>query len=118
MQLNKKDFVMKKMFYIACLFAFLGTPSVTRAAVAVEITETDYDSLKGNATVRLVSDGDGQAKIRVTNANGLTLLVYDVSGAPVKKVKVEGQDRVFELNLKKGCYIVKVGNVVRKISIG
>jgi len=30
---------------------------------------------------------------------------------------VEGQDKRFDLNLPKGCYIVKVGKVVRKISI-
>ncbi len=108
---------MKKIIYIVCLFAFLAAPATAFAATAVEITEADYDALKGNATVRVVSDGEGQAKIRVTNANGLTLLVYDVSGAPVKKVKIDGQDRIYELNLRKGCYIVKVGNVVRKISI-
>ena len=108
---------MEKIIYIVCLFAFLAAPATAFAATAVEITETDYDALKGNATVRVVSDGEGQAKIRVTNADGLTLLVYDVSGAPVKKVKIDGQDRIYELNLRKGCYIVKVGNVVRKVSV-
>lgn len=108
---------MKKIVSIICLLGFLGTPAVTHAASAVEIIETDNDALKGNATIRVVSDGSGQTKIRVSNANGLTLLVYDVSGAPVKKVKVDGADKVYELNLKKGCYIVKVGNVVRKISV-
>ena len=32
-------------------------------------------------------------------------------------VKVEGMDKRIELNLPKGCYIVKVGKVVRKIYI-
>lgn len=32
-------------------------------------------------------------------------------------IKVEGADKYYELNLPKGCYIVKVGKVVRKISI-
>ena len=31
--------------------------------------------------------------------------------------RVEGFDKRFELNLPKGCYIVKVGKTVRKISI-
>ena len=32
-------------------------------------------------------------------------------------VKVEGAEKSFELSLPKGCYIVKVGKVVRKISV-
>lgn len=32
-------------------------------------------------------------------------------------IKIDGQDKRYTLNLPKGCYIIKVGNVVRKISI-
>lgn len=32
-------------------------------------------------------------------------------------VKVDGGDKHYTLNFPKGCYIVKVGNVVRKVSI-
>ena len=33
------------------------------------------------------------------------------------KVKVDGPDKHYELNLPKGIYIVQVGKVVRKIVI-
>lgn len=55
--------------------------------------------------------------VHVTGANGQTLEVYNIAGVRVVCVKVEGQDKRFDLNLPKGCYIVKVGKVVRKISI-
>ena len=32
-------------------------------------------------------------------------------------VKVDSSEKSYPLNLPKGCYIVKVGKVVRKISI-
>ena len=40
-----------------------------------------------------------------------------MAGVRVMSVKVEGADKRIELNLPKGCYIVKVGKLVRKISI-
>ena len=55
--------------------------------------------------------------LHVTGANGLVLEVYNVAGVRVMSVKVEGQDKKYELNFPKGCYIVKVGKLVRKISI-
>jgi len=57
------------------------------------------------------------SNVRVTNASGQTLAIYNVAGVCVQKIKVEGADKCFELNLPKGCYILKVGKTVRKISI-
>ena len=45
------------------------------------------------------------------------LKIYNVSGVCVMSLRVDGQDKRYNLNLPKGCYIVKVGKVVRKISI-
>lgn len=47
----------------------------------------------------------------------MVLQVYNVLGVKVASIKVEGNDKRIDLPLKSGCYIVKVGNVVRKISI-
>ena len=33
------------------------------------------------------------------------------------EVKVEGMDKRLDLNLQKGCYILKIGKVVRKVSV-
>ena len=41
----------------------------------------------------------------------------NVTGMKLMSVKIEGQDKKVEINLPKGCYIVKVGKVVRKIYI-
>lgn len=53
----------------------------------------------------------------MTGANGEMLYVYNVAGVRVKSVKVDGDDKRFEMNLPKGCYILKVGKTVRKVSI-
>ncbi len=57
------------------------------------------------------------SNIHITGANGQTLFVYNVAGVCVASFKIEGADKHYELNLQKGCYILKVGNTVRKISL-
>ncbi|MCI6618922.1 MAG: T9SS type A sorting domain-containing protein [Prevotella sp.] len=58
-----------------------------------------------------------EATVHVTGATGEVLQVYNVAGVRVMSVKIEDPDKYFDLNLPKGCYIIKVGKVVRKISI-
>ena len=93
--------------FISMLF-MLGVPSVASANDAIEI----IDSEAQNVTISLT-----ETTLHVAGANGQVLYVYNVAGVRVMSVKVEGQDKKIELNLPKGCYIVKVGKVVRKISI-
>lgn len=57
------------------------------------------------------------SQLRVTNGNGQTLRVYNVTGVQVRVFKVDGMDKCYDLNLPKGCYIIKIGKTVRKISI-
>ena len=64
-----------------------------------------------------ISISVNESVLHITGANGLVMQIYNVAGVRVMSVKVEGPDKRFELNLPKGCYIVKVGKVVRKISI-
>lgn len=59
----------------------------------------------------------GNSNLHVQNANGQTMFVYNVAGVIVQTIKVMGQDCHFDLNLPKGCYIIKVGKTVRKISV-
>lgn len=55
--------------------------------------------------------------VTVSGAQGETLEVVSLTGRPVASYKIESPSQRVELNLAKGCYILKVGKVVRKISI-
>lgn len=59
----------------------------------------------------------GERAVRVTGANGLTVYVYNVAGVCVQQWRVDGPDRRYDLSLPRGCYIIKVGKTVRKVSI-
>ena len=55
--------------------------------------------------------------LSVFGAEGQTLEIVSLTGKKIMDVKVESPAQKIELNIPKGCYIVKVGNVVRKVSV-
>lgn len=55
--------------------------------------------------------------ILVAGAQGETLEVVSLTGRQVMTVKIESPAQRVELNVPRGCYILKVGKVVRKIQV-
>jgi len=56
--------------------------------------------------------------VHVTNAEGMVMEVISLTGRHVMTVRIESPAQRIELtNIPKGCYIIKVGKVVRKILI-
>jgi len=56
--------------------------------------------------------------VRVTGAEGQVMEVISLTGRHVMSVRIESPAQKVELtNIPKGCYIIKVGKVVRKIVI-
>ena len=55
--------------------------------------------------------------VTINGAQGLTLEVVSLTGRLVKTVKIESPAQRIELNVPKGCYILKIGKVVRKVAI-
>lgn len=56
------------------------------------------------------------SQLHITNANGQTLEIYNLTGVRVATIKIESDDLTYNMNLPKGCYMIKVGKVVRKVS--
>lgn len=50
-------------------------------------------------------------------ASGMTLEVVSLTGRAIASYKIESPSQRIELNLPKGCYILKVGKVVRKVTV-
>ncbi len=64
-----------------------------------------------------ISISVNQSTLYVNGASGLVLEVVSLTGRPVASIKIESPSQRVELNLPKGCYILKIGKVVRKVSI-
>lgn len=55
--------------------------------------------------------------VHITGANGETLEIFNITGLKVSTIHIDSADKTLSLDLPKGCYLLKVGKIVRKISI-
>lgn len=108
---NKNRLLMvKKLLIISFLSVFtMGVPLIGYAAemeaVTLEQTEDDI--------VITVS----QSTVSISGASGMVLQIVSLTGKLVATYKIDAPAQRIELNIPKGCYILKIGKVVRKISI-
>jgi hypothetical protein len=104
-----KVLMMKRILTLLLASTLLvGMPVAMYAEQAIEVIDNEYQNISVSVS---------ESVLHITGANGQVLQIYNVAGVRVMSVKVEGPDKRYELNLPKGCYIVKVGKMVRKISI-
>ncbi|MBQ7685209.1 MAG: T9SS type A sorting domain-containing protein [Bacteroidaceae bacterium] len=99
---------MKKLFLIAFALTWLAAPVSTYAQAESDAVE---NSLSG---ITLTVNG---TKVHVTGANGENMEIFNLTGVKVSSISIDSADKSLTLTLPKGCYILKVGKVVRKISI-
>ena len=82
-----------------------ATPMVMELGVAEQIDEQEPQlNVNGNT-------------VNVQGAAGLTLEVVSLTGRAVATYRIESPAQRIELNLPKGCYILKVGKVARKVTV-
>lgn len=87
---------------------FIGSPITMQASEGFEAIENEFQN---------VSISVSESVLHISGANGQVLQIYNVAGVCLMRVKIDSQDKRYELNCPKGCYIIKVGKTVRKISI-
>ena len=100
----------KRLLFIAFM-GMVMTPCLSSAETVSSplLTETSLTS-----AVNIYFSGN---TLRITGGANLILSVYSLTGTRVMCQKIDGDDKSWNLNLPSGCYIVKVGNVVRKIAV-
>lgn len=80
---------------------------------ASQFTELSVTSEMEDVRISVVNGNS----IRVQNAQGATMEIYNVTGVKVATHKIDSADKTISPNLSRGCYIVKIGKTVRKVSI-
>ncbi len=92
------------------LITFLCTPTVVQAS-DIELQQ-DEQSIEEDITIKM----NGQW-VTINGAQGNTLEVWSLTGRRVMTLKIESPAQRVELNVPKGCYILKIGKVVRKVAV-
>lgn len=97
---------MRSIFLLTALLSMALAPLSVKAAEVSGVREADSTAVRITVETRA---------IRVEGAQGQTLKVFSLSGRPVLSVKIGSPAQHVEMNLPKGCYIVKVGETTRKV---
>ena len=107
------DLLMTRRLLIFSLatFMMLSVPAFAKAADA-EMAAMEQ-AMDEEVTITV----SGQW-VTISGAQGQTLEVVSLTGRSVMTVKIESPAQRIELNVPKGCYILKVGKMVRKVAIG
>lgn len=103
--------MMKRLLiYPMLMSALLCVPTIVRAADA-EMAPVEQ-IIEDDITISV----NGQWVV-INGAQGKTLEVVSLTGRRVMTFKIESPAQRVELNVPKGCYILKIGKVVRKVAI-
>lgn len=108
-----KEPMKKSLLHIILMFLLAFVP-----ALQISATESSVEDISMAAepitSVRItVKNGS----VNVQNAAGQIVEVFSVTGKKIASEKIASADETFDFNLSRGCYIVKVGKVVRKVSV-
>ena len=87
------------------------------APMSIMAHDADQQGVEQQIDNREITITVEQSTLLVNNATGLTLEVVSLTGKQVAVVKIESPAQRVELSVPKGCYIVKVGKIVRKVAI-
>lgn len=99
---------MKKFYIITLTLAMVFAPLTIMAEPASDGIEMSVSGISLS-----IKDGN----VHIVGANGEVMEIFNLTGAKVATVRIDSNDKTFALNLQKGCYLIKVGKIVRKISI-
>lgn len=101
---------MRKSVLLLLFLAFLSIPVLS---VPVEMELMKMEQIDSRVTITV----EGNAII-VNGAEGQVLEVVSLTGRKVAEYQINSPAQRIELNnLNRGCYVIKVGKVVRKVSI-
>ena len=99
---------MKKILLIVLPLMLVFAP-----AFAMEYA--DNENIENNmSAVAIAVSGN---TVRVSGTNGEDIEVFNLTGVKITTIKTDTTGKTFTVNLPKGCYLLKIGKVVRKISI-
>ena len=104
--------MMKRLLVYAFSMAMLMIPASMLRASEIVSFAVEQQSIEEEITISI----NGQ-NVTVSGAQGETLEVISLTGRKVMAVKIESPVQRIEINVPKGCYILKIGKVVRKVSL-
>ena len=103
----------KQLLTLMLFAAYLFMLPTSALATSSETFGVEQIEEKNEVQINL-----SKSVVHINNAEGQVMEVISLTGRHVMSVRIESPAQRIELtNIPKGCYIIKVGKVVRKIVI-
>lgn len=78
---------------------------------AQDISKAPIESEQNSITISV-----SESTLYIKNADKKTVSIFNLTGVEVKRIFIDSPSKTIDLsNLPKGCYIIKIGNVARKV---
>lgn len=101
-----------QIFLLAVLFTFCTAAHANQPATV----ESENIAIENEINAIAISVEDNV--LHVKNAEGTVVEIYSITGEKVFTQRIDSNNKSVELsNLQKGCYIVRIGKLTRKISL-
>ena len=98
------------IFISACLMMAIIPAKAATMVMELGVAE----QVEPERVITLSVEGNS---VQVNGAQGMTLEVVSLTGRLIASYKIETPAQRVDLNISKGCYILKVGKVVRKVTV-
>lgn len=108
---KNESLLMKRFTLIAFLLFFLFTVQNTAAQ-----SEKKTLIVESEVTQVILTVNGNIVRVQYAPTNS-ALEIYNILGVKVSSYKIDSPDKTLTLNLPKGCYILKIGDIVRRITI-
>ncbi len=106
--------LMRRRLFIFSGIVCLMVASIQASPMLMEMEMGVAEQVEQERVISIDVDGN---KVDVKGANGLVLEVISITGRQVASYKIDSPAQRVELGVPKGCYILKIGKVVRKITV-
>ena len=97
------------MSFLVAISLFFGMPVMADVPTMNAYEQQMVDDVKVSVSIQ-------NSTIVVTGAAGYEMEIISLTGRRVVKMKIESNSQRIELNVVKGCYIVKIENLSKKDS--
>ena len=100
---------MRKKLMIMIIGAFLF--SMQGEVCAQDISRSAIENEQAPITITV-----NESTVHIKNADKKIVSIFNLTGVEVKRISIDSPSKTIDLSfLPKGCYIIKIGNVARKV---
>lgn len=97
------------------IFSFIAALTLM-APQTVKASDAEAPAVEQTIDEDIVIKIVGQT-VTISGAQGQTLEVISLTGRCVMSAKIQDPVQRIDLNVSKGCYILKIGKVARKVTV-